>query len=289
MVGQRVDVGVGVHVRDVAHVVALRLQPVHEMKFKEEVVAGSIAIAGTEGTIEGDLGGMGIWKGTFKRRAFTVRADTSPEVVGLIGGHASLEENIFAAPVVTHDEEDKARVTRGGGQLGQVDAGDPVGGDLQGGGLGPTCAGDHAGDRIGIRDGLVDAGETGQGGNQAGTDTLIVASAEDIDGEAGSGGGHIEVDGITMVDADLGAETRYEIVLQGGGKVVPARSTRLAVLDLYGVLSCRGSGSLVVWDEKGTRSEQERDGDETEGQEDTLFWKAVPTPGSSGLVPQIVK
>ena len=251
-------------------------------------MARAITIAGIEGTIEGDLGGMGIRKGTFKRRAFTIRADTSPEVVGLIGGHAGLEENIFGAPVVTHDEEDKARVTRGGGQLGQVDAGDPVGGDLQGGGLGPTGAGDHAGDRIGIRDGLVDAGETAQGGNQAGADGLIVAGAEDVDGEAGSGSGHIEVDGITMVHADLGAEAGDEVILQGGGKIVPTRSARFAVLDLYGVLCSGSSGSLVAWDEKGTRSEQERDGDETEGQEDTLVWKAMPTPASSGL-PQIGK
>ena len=266
MIDQRIDVSVRIHTSDIGHVVALRFEPVYKPIFIKEVMTCAVAIARVERTIKRNLDGMPTGKHRFVG-IIIIEAGAAIGVVCLVSCDAGLEDDVLGASIVAHDKKDEAGVAVVGGQFGQVDAGNPAGGDLQGGGLGPVGAGNHAGHWVGLRNRLVDAGETAQRGDQAGANALVIASAEDIDGEAGSGGGYVEVDGIAMVDADLGAEAGDEIFLKRRAKIIPARGARIVVLDLNGIETGRCSGSFLAWENKyGADAEQEKCDEEANGQ-----------------------
>jgi hypothetical protein len=162
VVGKWIGVHIGVNIGGVRYIETLRLSPVDELILIKEIVTSTIAIAWVEGTFKRYLHGMWIGVDTSIREVI-IQAGAAPSIVGLIRRHAGLEQQVLVAPVITNDEEDKARIACGGGQFGQIDASYPVGWDIKRGGHCPVTH-DHASHGVRCWNGLVNARKDAEGG-----------------------------------------------------------------------------------------------------------------------------
>jgi hypothetical protein len=197
-----------VDVGEVADVVPVLLEEAdHRVLVVHRRVAGRV-VRGRERPVVADL------VAAADDAVADVEAGAAEGVVGLPGLVRGLEEHRRVPLVVAHDEVDVAvAVDAVAHEMGDVEPGDGGRRDRPGGRLGPVAAVGQAARRLGQAGRLQGRRRCRERRDQPRAVALVVADPEDVDvvRAADRGAGRIrvvdlEVDGLPVVDADLGRE-----------------------------------------------------------------------------------
>ena len=173
----------------IGDIVSLALQPECERVFPQQEFARAdgqrmihhLRVLGV-GTVEADThsGDQGLFGGMI---VFVQRVGQRPFVVSLPGVGAALEQQVAFA-IFHHDESDIAlEAVAVAGELAEVDATGPIGGDLPFDGWLPATFAQALG--APVRGGLGSGGEGAECGHMTGTLALVVAHPEDFDPRLG--------------------------------------------------------------------------------------------------------